>query len=226
MASLLARRSELGWWDVGGAAFLPRFYHTSRGPKLWATIPTSTYLKYWAYCATVQEQNLSIVPCPRQCTHHPRRFIQTLLMVWYNTTMSDTNERIVKMLEALRADAKQQGTRLEAVQTDVTAMKGDVGNIPAIGQKLEQHGKLLTGLTASMATMLEEQQAQRSAIRSLHTEVHASREELTAEIRDARAEARADHMDLKASAMGKLKGHEQRLDTLEDDAGIPHPDKH
>jgi hypothetical protein len=31
-------------------------------------------------------------------------------------------------------------------------------------------------------------------------------------------------MDLKATEMGKLKGHEQRIDALEDDAGIPHPD--
>lgn len=75
------------------------------------------------------------------------------------------------------------------------------------------------------ATVLEEQNAQRSDIRSLHTEVHASKEELKAEIGDARAEARADHMDLKATEMGKLKGHEQRIDALEDDAGIPHPDK-
>jgi hypothetical protein len=91
----------------------------------------------------------------------------------------------------------------------------------------ESHqGKLLTGLTASMATVLEEQQAQRSDSRALHTEVHASTEELKAEILSARAEARADSMDVKATAMRHFKGHEQRIDALEDTVDIPHPDKH
>jgi hypothetical protein len=32
-------------------------------------------------------------------------------------------------------------------------------------------------------------------------------------------------MDLKASVVRTLKGHEQRIDELEDAAGIPHPDE-
>jgi chromosome segregation ATPase len=128
--------------------------------------------------------------------------------------------------KALQADMQKQGEQLAALQDDVTAIKTETAKIPALEQRLEHHGKLLTGLTATTATVLEEQQAQRSDIRALHTEVHASKEELKEEILAARAEARADSMDVKATAMRHFKGHEQRIDALEDAADIPHPDKH
>jgi hypothetical protein len=60
----------------------------------------------------------------------------------------------------------------------------------------------------NVGTILEEQQAQRIDIRSLHTELHASKDELKAEILSARANAKAE-----------------RIDALEENAGIPHPDK-
>jgi hypothetical protein len=83
----------------------------------------------------------------------------------------------------------------------------------------------MMGIADNMATFLTEQQAQRIDIRSLHTEVHAAKDELKAEIISARAEAKADNMDLKATAMRPLKDHEKRIDALEEEAGIPHPDK-
>src|SRR6266487_1794610 len=104
----------------------------------------------------------------------------------------NTEEKILKALDELRANVEKQGGRLEALQDDVTAVKSETGKIPGIEQRLDHHGKLLTGLTATMATVLEEQQAQRSDIRALHSEVHASKEEVKAEILAARAEARAD----------------------------------
>src|SRR3954471_23894019 len=96
----------------------------------------------------------------------------------------------------------------------------------ALEQRLDHHGKLLTGLTASMATVLEEQQAQRSDIRSLHTEVHASREELKEEIRAARAEAKRDNMDLKATVVKKIQSLDRRTSNIEDQSGIESPEKH
>ena len=60
----------------------------------------------------------------------------------------------------------------------------------------------------NVGTILEERQAQRIDIRSLHTELHASKDELKAEILSARAKAKAE-----------------RIDALEENAGIPHPDK-
>src|SRR5512138_311203 len=89
----------------------------------------------------------------------------------------NADEKIIKALDDLRSDMQKQGERLEALQDDVTAVKSETAKIPGIEQRLDHHGKLLTGLTASMATVLEEQQAQRSDIRALHTEVHVSKEE-------------------------------------------------
>jgi chromosome segregation ATPase len=139
--------------------------------------------------------------------------------------------QIVQALEAL-----QEGQK--ALQADVTAMKREVGQIPAIAQylaqqekqldhhntTLTQHGKLLNGIAATLGTVLEEQQAQRLDMRSLHTEVHASTEEVKAEMQAARAEAKRDTVDVKATVVKPLKDHAKRLDALEDAAGIPHPD--
>ena len=127
----------------------------------------------------------------------------------------NSDEKIIKMLEDLRAGQKQQGKDIASLKT---------------GQK--QQGKLLTGVAAHVGTVLEEQQAQRIDIRSLHTdmgalhtELHAAKDELKAEIISARAEAKADIMDLKATTMRQLKDHEKRIDALEEEVGIPHPDK-
>ena len=86
---------------------------------------------------------------------------------------------------------------------------------------LTQQGKLLNGIAAGMGTVLEEQQAQRMDIRSLHTEVHASKEELKAEIKAARAEAKRDNADLKATVVKQLKNHEKRLTRLRMPQGFP-----
>ena len=97
--------------------------------------------------------------------------------------------------------------------------------IAGLTQKVDQQGKILTGLTATVGTILEEQQAQRIDIRSLHEELHATKEELKSEILSSRAEAKRNTLDLQAAVSRKLKGHEQRIDDLEDEAGIPHPDE-
>src|SRR5437868_4023286 len=99
--------------------------------------------------------------------------------------LSDKVDTLDQGQKALHADVQKQGESLAALQDDVTAVKTETAKIPSIEQRLEHHGKLLTGLTANTATVLEEQQSQRSDIRSLHTEVHVSREELKGEIRAA-----------------------------------------
>jgi hypothetical protein len=62
-------------------------------------------------------------------------------------------------------------------------------------------------------------------MQSLHSEVHASKEELKAEIRAARADAKRDNIDLKATVVKELKDDKKRIEALEDAAEIPHPDK-
>src|SRR5437763_16314240 len=113
-------------------------------------------------------------------------------------TMS-TDENVLKILEDLQAGQ-------QALQDDMTGVKADTARIPGVEQRLDRMGKLLTGLTATTATVLEEQHAQRSDIRTLHTEVHASREdvkgeseEVKGESRAARAEAERDNIESKAT---------------------------
>ena len=76
-----------------------------------------------------------------------------------------------------------------------------------------------------MATVLEEQQAQRSDIRTLHTEMHESREEVKGEIREARDEAKRDTIDLKATVVKKIQSLDRRTTNIEEHEGIDNPDK-
>src|SRR5436305_4613703 len=135
-----------------------------------------------------------------------------------------SDDKIIKILEELQAGQKsleagqkslqaivqKQGEQLATLQDDVTAIKSETAKIPGVEQQLEHQGKLLTGLTDTTATVLEEQHAQRSDIRSLHTEVHAAREELKGEIRAAREEAKRDNMDLKATVGKKIQSLDRR----------------
>jgi chromosome segregation ATPase len=138
----------------------------------------------------------------------------------------NTDEKILQALDNLQTVVQKQGEQLATLQDDVTAIKSETAKIPTIEQRLEHHGKLLTGLTATTATVLEEQHAQRSDIRSLHTEVHASREELKGEIRAAREEAKRDNMDLKATVVKKIQSLDRRTTNIEDQSGIENPEKH
>src|SRR5947209_8302596 len=104
-------------------------------------------------------------------------------------TMS-TDENVLKILEDLQAGQK-------ALQDDMTGLKADTARIPGVEQRLDRMGKLLTGLTATTATVLEEQHTQRSDIRTLHTEVHASREEVKGEIEEVKGEVRAARAEAK-----------------------------
>jgi uncharacterized phage infection (PIP) family protein YhgE len=152
----------------------------------------------------------------------------------------NADEKIVKILEALqegqktlesgqkalRADVQKQGEQLATLQDDVTAVKAETAKIPGLEQRLDHQGKLLTGLTATTATVLEEQHAQRSDIRTLHTEVHETREELKGEIRAARAEAKRDNIDLKATVVKRFQSDERRITNIEEHEGIENPEKH
>ena len=151
----------------------------------------------------------------------------------------NSDEKIIKMLEdlqagqkALQADVQVQGKDIASLKTgqdqqgkQLTQVSREVSKIPAIEKQLDQHNKLMAGLADNMATFLTEQQAQRIDIRSLHTEVHAAKDELKAEIISARAETKADNMDLKATVTRQLKDYGKRIDALEEEVGIPNPDK-
>jgi hypothetical protein len=155
----------------------------------------------------------------------------------------NSDEKILKMLEGLKSDIEvlhNGQNNLEAgqkaLQADVQKQGQDIASLKTgqeqQGKQLDQHDKLLTGLADNMATFLTEQQAQRIDIRSLHTdmgslhtELHAAKDELKSEIISARAEAKADNMDLKATMTRQLKDYGKRIDALEEEVGIPNPDK-
>jgi chromosome segregation ATPase len=138
-------------------------------------------------------------------------------------------QTILQKLDELNSNFHSLQGSVKQLQEGQTALQGSVKELQETG---ERRGKLLTGITQTVGTILEEQQAQRMDIRSLHedasslhNELHATKEELKSEILASRAEARRDTIDLKASVVRKLKSHKERIDALEDAAGIPHPDE-
>ena len=52
-------------------------------------------------------------------------------------------------------------------------------------------------------------------MQSLHSEVHASKEELKGEIRAARDEAKRDNIDLKASVVKRFQSDERRITNID-----------
>ena len=159
-------------------------------------------------------------------------------------------DKILQKLAELSSELKSLQENVAQLQNGQTSLQRDVkglqdgqhslqGAVKGVqdAQKSlhdtgERRGKLLTGIAQTVGTILEEQHAQRTDIRSLHDqgrslhdELHATKEEIKSEILAARAEEKRDNMDLKATVVRKLKSHEQRIDALEDAAGIPHPDE-
>ena len=123
-----------------------------------------------------------------------------------------------KVLQAIAGLQEGQKSLQAAIDQQGKAVK-------TLQETVDQQGKTLAGLTGIMGTILEEQQAQRIDIRSLHDELHATKEELKSEILSSQAEAKRNTIDLQATVSRKIKGHEQRIDVLEDEAHIPHPDE-
>jgi hypothetical protein len=148
----------------------------------------------------------------------------------------NADDKILKILEDLQAGQQVLNGKVGTLEQGQKALQADVASIKDIQQQQgkdigalksgqEQQGKLLNGITATMGTLLEEQHAQRVDIRSLHTELHETREELKGEIVAARAEARADSIDVKATVLKKNQSYERRITNLEEHEGIENPDK-
>jgi chromosome segregation ATPase len=139
------------------------------------------------------------------------------------------DDKILKALEDVKDSQKDLKTDVKSIK-DVQQKQGK--DISTLNSEFAQQRNLLNGIAANMATILEEQQAQRMDIRSLHTnmaslheEVHASKEELKAEIRAARDEAKQDNIDLKATVVKKIQSVDRRVTNIEEHEGIENPDK-
>ena len=108
--------------------------------------------------------------------------------------------------------------------------------------------KILDALSLNVATILQEQQAQRTDIRSLQrdvsylkidietgkselvTKMEKIEEKIEDKIEAVRAELKADietaKIELKSEVSKTLKAHSQRLTNLEEHVGIADPTKH
>src|SRR3954451_16335733 len=89
-----------------------------------------------------------------------------------------------KILQAIAGLQEGQKSLQAAIDQQGKATK-------TLQETADRQGKTLTGLTGTTGTILEEQQAQRIDIRSLHDELYATKEELKSEILSARSEANA-----------------------------------
>ena len=93
-----------------------------------------------------------------------------------------------------------------------------------IEKRQEQQGKIIMAVSAHTATVLEEQQQQRTDIRSLHTEVHETKEELKAgqdTIQEDihRVEQKVDNV------ARDVKSQKSRIENLEEHTKTPNPHK-
>jgi uncharacterized metal-binding protein YceD (DUF177 family) len=110
---------------------------------------------------------------------------------------------------------------LEDLQADVTAMKGDIGKIPAIEKQLEQQGKhidMLVDTAGHTNTALK-------AVATKHdveVAVDAAKTELEARI----SEVKSDVLMLDSKVAKKIQSHERRITNFEDQTGIENPEKH
>src|SRR5436305_7232371 len=120
---------------------------------------------------------------------------------------------------------------LASLQADVTVIKTEHGKrFEGMEKRLDQQGKILAALASNVATVLTEQQQQRTDIRSLHSEVHESEQRQAKRLEEAKEEIlaplQAGFQALRGEVGKPLKDHTERIDELEKEAGIPHPHKH
>src|SRR5947209_3034471 len=88
-----------------------------------------------------------------------------------NTRFANKRKHAI-LIERMNTDEKILHA-LAALQADVTALKTEHGKrFEGIEKRLDQQGKILAALASNLATVLTEQQQQRTDIRSLHDDLH------------------------------------------------------
>ena len=103
---------------------------------------------------------------------------------------------------------------LENLQADVTAMKGDVGKIPAIEKQLEQQGKHIDMLVDTAGHT-------NTALKAV-----ATKQDVEVAVDAAKSELKADILMLDSKVAKKIQSHERRITNFEDQTGIENPEKH
>ena len=103
---------------------------------------------------------------------------------------------------------------LEDLQADVTAMKGDIGKIPAIEKQLEQQGKHIDMLVDTAGHT-------NTALKAV-----ATKHDVEVAVDSAKNELKADILMLDSKVAKKIQSHERRITNFEDQTGIENPEKH
>ena len=85
-----------------------------------------------------------------------------------------------------------------------------------------------TSLIKEIGSLIDARAKTTETVMKAHisAEIHAAEERLRAEILAARAEAKADHLQLAGKVDTLAKDHERRLEALEEKTGTPNPNKH
>jgi hypothetical protein len=117
-----------------------------------------------------------------------------------------TDEKILKALEALQAD--------------VTAMKGDVGNIPALEAGTTALRTDVQTITAEVQTLKDGQAHTHTLLKTL-----ATKQDVEVAVDAARSELKADILMLDSKVVKKIQSHERRVTNIEEHEGIKNPDK-
>src|SRR5947209_201467 len=131
-----------------------------------------------------------------------------------NTRFANKREHAI-LGERMNTDEKILHA-LAALQADVTALKTEHGKrFEGMEKRLDQQGKILAALASHVASVLTEQQQQRTDIRSLHTEVHASEERQGKRLDETKEEIlatmQAGFQALRGEVGKTLKDHTERI---------------
>ena len=123
-----------------------------------------------------------------------------------NTRFANKRKHAI-LIERMNTDEKILHA-LAALQADVTALKTEHGKrFEGIEKTQEQQGKILAKVGNDLATVLSEQQQQRTDMRYFHEDLD-------------RIERKIDRV------ASDVKSHKERIENLEEHTGTPNPHKH
>jgi hypothetical protein len=117
-----------------------------------------------------------------------------------------TDEKILKALEALQAD--------------VTAMKGDVGKIPAIEAGTTALRTDVETITADVHTLTDGQAHTHTVLKTL-----ATKQDVEVAVDAAKSELKADILMLESKVVKKIQSHERRITNIEEQEGMENREK-
>jgi uncharacterized protein YoxC len=141
-----------------------------------------------------------------------RQTIDTVKPKVYNIKrIMNTDEKILKVLEALQADVtgikdvqQKQGTQLEALQADVQKQ----------GKQIDRLVDTVGHINTALKTVATKQ--------DVEVAVDAAKSELEAKI----GEVKADVLMLDSKVVKKIQSLNRRTTNIEEQSGIENPEKH